>query len=44
MPYLLKTIELSDEGLVRNTVFCFGVMYDKSPMVFKINKDYGNIF
>ena len=31
MQWLLSTMQQEDEGLIRNTVFCFGVMIYKNP-------------
>ena len=33
MTNLLANLKLEDEFIVRNTVCCFGVMFDKSSMV-----------
>jgi len=33
MDWLLGTFQQEDEGLIRNTVFCFGVMIYKNPIV-----------
>lgn len=33
--WLILTITSKDEGLIRNAVFCFGVMFDKRPAVMK---------
>lgn len=31
MEWLLNTMAQDDEGMIRNTVFCFGVMIYKNP-------------